>query len=607
MIKAVFRFIGGVFRFLFRCVDFLRRALLNLVLIAVLVVIAIAWWKPSPGIDEDSVLVLRPSGMLVEQTRVSSPLDLVSPDSGIAGETLLRDLLDAVRAAREDERITALVIETDDLAGGGVARLSELRAEIAAFRDAGKPVLARGERFTEGQYYLASVADEVHLSPDGFLLLRGLASYSNYFGRALEKLGIKVHVFRVGEYKSFAESFTRNDMSPESRENTSDLLSGIWGTLREDIAVSRKLGPAAIDAWVRYFGDALEAADGSPAQAALDARLVDRLSTADEWRAELAERFGLVERRFGRGKAVSVARYLASQPEREVQGRVAVLVARGAIMDGSGTAGTVGGDSFARQIREVRDDPSVSALVVRIDSPGGSAWASEQIRRELEQTRRAGKPVIASMSATAASGGYWIATGAGEIHAHPLTLTGSIGIFALFPDLSGPLERLGVGVDGVATGPFAGVPDPRRPLSPEAIEVMQRSLEFGYRRFLQTVAEARGMSVEEVDRVARGRVWTGEAAHKLGLVDALGGLHGAIAAAADHAGLEDYEVVWPEPAASPRERLMRSIGEFVATEVRPAQQGAFGSLFASLQQEAAALLNWNDPRHIYVHCLCEAP
>ena len=607
MIKAVFRFIGGVFRFLFRSIDFLRRALLNLVLLGIVVVIVIAWWKPAPGIDEGSVLVLRPAGALVEETTVRSPLDLLGPDSGIASETVLRDLLEAVRAAREDDRITALVIETDDLAGGGIARLAELRAEIAAFRAAGKPVLARGERFTEGQYYLASVADEVHLSPDGFLLLRGLASYSNYFGNALEKLGIKVHVFRVGEYKSFAEPFTRNDMSPESRENTGDLLSGLWNALREEIAVSRKLGPAAIDAWVRYFGDALEAADGSPAKAAFDAGLVDRLSTVDEWRELLRERFDLVERRFGGGKAVSVARYLASQPERTAPGRVAVLVARGAIMDGNGTAGTVGGDSFARLIREVRDDPSVSALVLRIDSPGGSAWASEQIRRELELTRRAGKPVIASMSATAASGGYWIATGASEIHAHPLTLTGSIGIFALFPDLSGPLDRLGVGVDGVATGPFAGVPDPRRPLTLEAVDIMQRSLEFGYRRFLQTVADARDMSVEEVDRVARGRVWTGEAAHKLGLVDELGGLYDAIAAAAERVGLEEYEVIWPEPAASPRERLLRSLGEFVSTDSRPTPQGAFGTLFASLQREAEALLMWNDPRHIYVHCLCEAP
>jgi protease IV len=606
VIKAIFRFIGGVFRFVFRAFDGLRRLLLNLVLLAVLVVIGLAWWSPTPPIEEGSVLVLKPSGALVEQARMESPLDLLGPRGSAASQTALRDLLDAVRTARDDERIAALIIETDDLASGGVARLSELRTEIAAFRAAGKPVLARGERFTEGQYYLASAADEVHLSPDGFLLLRGLATYSSYFGRALESLGVKVHVFRVGEYKSFSETFTRNDMSAESRENTRDLIGGVWGVLRDEIAVSRKLGPAAVDAWVRYFADQLEAAEGNPARAALEAGLVDRLTTTDEWRALLAERFGVAEQRFG-GRAVSVARYLAATPQSKSPDRVAVLVAQGAIMDGTGTPGTVGGDTFARLIRETRDDPSVRAIVVRIDSPGGSAWASEQVRRELENTRMAGKPVIASMSSTAASGGYWIATGASEIHAHPLTLTGSIGIFALFPDLSGPLERLGVSVDGVSTGPLAGVPDPRRPLTPEAIEVMQRAIEFGYRRFLQTVADGRKMSVEDVDQVARGRVWTGAAAQKLGLVDQLGGLHGAIAAAAARAGVSDYAVTWPEPAVSPRERLLRSVREFVAAEARPAQEGGFAGAFASLQREAQALLTWNDPRHIYVHCQCEGP
>lgn len=605
MIKAVFWFIGGVFRFIFRAFDRLRRLLLNLVLLAVLVVIVVAWWSPVPPIEQGSVLVLRPSGAIVEQARTESPLELLGAGSA-AGQTALRDLLKAVRTARDDERIAALIIETDDLAGGGVARLSELRDEIAAFRAAGKPVLARGERFTEGQYYLASAADEVHLSPDGFVLLRGLATYSSYFGKALESLGIKVHVFRVGEYKSFAEPFTRNDMSPESRENTRELIGGVWVTLRDEIAAARKLGPAALDAWVRYFADQLEAAGGDPARAALEAGLVDRLSTVDEWRALLTERFGLVEQRFG-GRAVSVARYLAAAPQGTAPDRVAVLVAQGPIMDGSGSPGTVGGDTFARLIRETRDDPSVRAIVVRIDSPGGSAWASEQVRRELENTRRAGKPVIASLSSTAASGGYWIATGASEIHAHPLTLTGSIGIFALFPDLSGPLERLGVSVDGVSTGPFAGVPDPRRPLTPEAVEVMQRAIEFGYRRFLQTVADGRKMSLEDVDRVARGRVWTGEAAEKLGLVDHLGGLHGAIAAAAARAGVDDYTVVWPEPAASPRERLLRGVREFVATESSPVQESGFAGVLASLQREAQALLSWNDPRHIYVHCLCEGP
>lgn len=605
MIKAVFRFIGRVFGHALRVLDLMRRLVLNLVFLLVLAALAVVWWKPEPGLPDSAVLVLRPAGALVEQTRVDSPLDLIGQRSSLASQTALRDLLAAVRAARDDERITALVIETDDLAAGGIARLSELRAEIAAFRDAGKPVLARGERFTEGQYYLASVADEVHLSPDGFLLLRGLASYTNYFGRVLASLGVKIHVFRVGEYKSFAEPFTRNDMSPEDRENRLDLLAGLWGAVAGDIAASRSLAPEAVEAWVRDFGKALDAAGGDPARAAREAGLVDALTARDEWTALLRSRFGADDR--GQVPAVDVGRYLAARAQEPAGDRIAVLVAQGSIVDGRGAPGTVGGDSFARLVREAREDDSVRALVVRIDSPGGSAWASELIRRELENTRMAGKPVVASMSATAASGGYWIATGASEIHAHPQSLTGSIGIFALFPDLTGPLDRLGVGVDGVATGPFAGVPDPRRPLPAEAERAMQGMIEHGYRRFLQTVGDARGMSLDEVERVAQGRVWTGEAAHKLGLVDELGGLHGAIAAAAERAGLEDYAVVWPELRPSARERLLRSLGEFVSADAGPSRPGAFGVLFDSLQREADALLAWNDPRHLYVHCLCEGP
>lgn len=608
MIKGIFRFIRGVFRYLFLGLDLLRRVLLNLIFVALVVaLVVVLWWRPSPDLPQEGVLLVRPAGSIVEQGTMASPLELVSPSSNLTAQTTQRELLAAVRAARTDDRIRALIIETDDITSGGVARLSELRSEILAFRETGKPVLARGERFTEGQYYLASVADEVHLSPDGFLMLRGLSRYANYFGGALEKLGVKINVFRVGEYKTFGEPFTRSDMSPEDREVTLDLLNGLWGTMRDDIAASRDLSPEELDAWVNGFDKAVEATRGDMARAALDARLVDALSHRDEWQDVLRERFGLVDR----NKLISVSRYLSSQPrEKEpAADRVAVLVAQGAIMDGNGTPGSVGGDAFARLIRETREDPSVRAIVVRIDSPGGSAWASELIRRELENTRIAGKPVIASMSNTAASGGYWIASGASEIYAHPLTLTGSIGIFALFPDLSQPIERLGIGVDGVATGPFAGVPDPRRPLTPEAVRTMENALDFGYRRFLQTVSDARGMSVEEVEQVAQGRVWTGEAAHKLGLVDELGGLLEAIEAAAERAGLENYQVSWPEPRISPRDRLLRTVGDFVLGDA-PAPdntRSAFGDLIHSVQREAEALLTWNDPRHIYVHCLCEGP
>lgn len=608
MIKGIFRFIRGIFRYAFRGLDLLRRLLLNLIFVVLIAALAVSlWWRPTPSLPDSAVLLLRPAGALVEQSTLGSPLELISPNPQLAAQTQLRDLLSAVRAAREDERIRALIIETDDLSAGGVARLSELRAEIQAFRDAGKPVLARAERFSEGQYYLASVADEVHLSPDGFLMLRGLARYANYFARALESLGVKVNVFRVGDYKSFAEPFMRSDMSAEDRENTLDLLNGVWNTLTADIAHSRELDPAEVRAWSQRLDQAWLASDGDLAQAALEAGLVDALTARDEWRALLRDRFDVQDK----NGPLSVARYLAAHSaQQEEQGeRIAVLVAQGAIMDGQGTPGSVGGDSFVQLLRETRADPSVRAIVVRIDSPGGSAWASELIRREMENTRIAGKPVIASMSSTAASGGYWIASGASEIYAHPLTLTGSIGIFALFPDLSEPMARLGINVDGVATGPFAGVPDPRRPLSPQAVTAMQAAIEHGYRRFLQTVADARGLDVAEVELLAQGRVWTGEAASKLGLVDELGGLHDAIAAAAQRVGLEQYQVVWPAARISPRDRLLRTLGEFVAGDTAPAATAGspFGDFLVSIQREAQSLLSWNDPRHLYVHCLCEGP
>jgi protease-4 len=609
LIKALFRFIGGVFRYAFRTLDVLRRLVLNLAfLLVIAVLVGFFFWLPGASVPEGAALVLRPSGALVEQERLESPLELISRRSSLASQSSLRTLVEAVSLARNDPRIAGLVIETDDLGGGGIAKLAELREAIDAFRESGKPVLARGERFTEGQYFLASVADEVHLSPDGFVLLRGLARYQSYVGNALERLGVKLHVFRVGEYKSMAEMFSRNDMSDEDRDNTRDLLAGLWSHVMDAIATSRDIDPDALERHVGGFDRAIRAVDGNMAMAAVEAGLITHLSTRDQWRDELATRFGPGERERG-FRAIGPARYLEAVPQpADTQGKVAVLVAQGAIMDGRAAPGGVAGDAFARLIRDAREDPQVRALVVRIDSPGGSAWASELIRRELELTRRVGKPVVASMSSTAASGGYWIAAGADEIHAHPMSLTGSIGIFAMFPDLSEPMERLGITVDGVATGPFAGVPDPRRPLSDEAKAAMQSAIEHGYDRFIETVAYARGMSEAEVDLVARGRVYTGEAAHKLGLVDQLGGLDGAIDAAAQRAGLERYEVIWPETQLSPRDRLLRRVAGFVGIDTPRVPTGSpFEALFASIQREASVLLTWNDPRHMYAHCLCEGP
>ena len=612
MIRGLFRFLFATLRLFVRTLDFVVRGLFYAMLIFSVGVLVAFFFRPAPEIPEGAALLLRPTGSLVEQPVFERPLDLLAAGGAPAGQASLGDLLEAIRVAKDDARIKALIIETDELMAGGMSKLAELRAAILDFKASGKPVLARGERFTQGQYYLATVADELHLSPDGFVLLHGLSRYGTYFKEALDSLGVKVHVFRVGEYKSFSEPFTRKDMSEEDREASRDLLDGLWTMLRDDIAAARKLAPEVVEAHVQNYRDALAAAGGDSALAARNAGLVDRFSTRDEWRARLIERVG-ADGGDKDVRAVEIGEYLAvlRGARHAPAERVAVLVAQGAIVDGREPAGVVGGDTFAELIRAAREDDQVKAVVVRIDSPGGSAWASEVVRRELELTRQAGKPVIASMSSVAASGGYWIAAGADEIWAAPSTLTGSIGIFAMFPEFSEPLRRLGIGVDGVATAPLAGALDPRRPLSPAAADAMQLGIEHGYRRFLDVVGKARDMSAAEVDAVARGRVWTGKAAHELGLVDQLGGLEAAIAAAAKRAGISDYEVVWPTAGESLQQRLLRRLTGFAeefGIDAGPAAKpSALVRLLAEVEAPAAALLRWNDPQHLYMHCLCEAP
>jgi protease-4 len=608
-VKRFFRFVGRALAGLWRALNGLRRIVVNLVFLALLVAVVVLIWQPRRPVPAGSALLLRPAGALVEQTALADPLAVLRAGVAPVTQTALHELLEAVNAAREDERIKALVIETDGLGAASLTKLAELRGAIAAFREKGKPVLARGERFTQGQYYLASAADEVDIAPDGFVLVPGLARYVSYFKGALDKLGVTVHVFRVGEYKSFSEPFTRSDMSDADREASRDLLAALWNVLRGDVAASRRIAPETLDAYAGNYAAVLEAAGGDAARAAREAGLVDRVSTRDQWRDLLKTRIGASDD--GKDyRHVDFDDYLAAvrARHRREDAKVAVLVAQGAIIDGSESRAAVGGDSLAQLIRAAREDERIKAVVLRIDSPGGSAWASEVIRRELELTREAGKPVIASMSSVAASGGYWIATGADEIWASAGSLTGSIGIFALLPELAATLDRLGVTVDGVATGPLAGGFDPRRPLAPEAEKALQLGIENGYRRFIDTVARARSMSAAEVETIARGRVWTGEAASKLGLVDELGGLDAAIRAAAVRAGLKRYETVWPEAEIGPGQRLLqRLIG--VALPPGTSDDGAaspLGRFVAGLQQDAAELLRWNDPRHLYAHCLCEA-
>lgn len=595
---------------IWRGVDRLRRASINLLFLAVIAVIAASWWSSQiEPLPTDAALVIAPNGSLVEQRSVRSPMSVLQGGDGIR-QVLLRDVVDAIRNAATDPRIKVLILEPDGLSGAGLSKLEEIGAAVADFRKAGKKVYAWGKNFNQTQYHLAAQADEVFVNPDGYVLLTGFGRYPTYFKGLFDQIGVKMQVFRVGTYKSFVEPYTRSDMSPEDREATREYLDAAWQAYQADITAARPKAGAQITRYVGEAPELLAAADGDSAKMALDAGFVDGLKSADEWRDFVRGLVGPAAD--GKGfKHVDLATYISRVREEthHPAAKIGVVVAQGAIVDGEQPPGVVGGDSVAGLIRQAREDDAIKALVLRIDSPGGSATASEVIRRELALTRKAGKPVVVSMGSVAASGGYWIAMAADEVWASPTTITGSIGIFAMLPDLSGPMAKLGLTVDGIGTTPLAAGLDPRRALDPQIGKLLQSSIEHGYKRFLGVVGEARKMSPEAVDQVAQGRVWMGIQAKEKGLVDKLGGLDAALKAAAARAGLTDYDVSYVEKPLSPRDQLLAKLldnGE-ESDGGEPGSRSLVDQTVARLRAELQGLALWNDPGHVYLHCLCEAP
>jgi protease-4 len=603
-----------------RGIDGLRRFIINVVFFGLLAGLAIAAWNARPRVPDGAALVLNPRGVIVEQLSSDPTGRLVGQLTGTGGpaeETLLKDLLDALRLAKDDARIKAVYLHLDDMSGAGMSKLRDLREAILEFRKSGKKVVAYGDTYMQAPFYLASLADEVYLHPEGLFLLRGFGGYRPYYKEGLDRLGVDIHVFRVGEYKSAVEPFLRNDMSPETKESLLDVYGDLWRDWLADVAEARRLKPEDITAFVDGLPDRVHAAKGDLAKAALEAKLVDRLAARDEVRKRLIELVG-EDKDKKSFRQVGFETYLAAR-ERDRAGRtrgraVAVVVAKGDILDGTQPPGTIGGDSTGALIRRARQDDDVKAIVLRVDSPGGSAFASEIIRRECEIARDAGKPVVVSMGSLAASGGYWIATASDEIWASPATITGSIGIFAVFPTIDRPLARyLGIHVDGVGTTRFTGALRPDRPMDPAVAGVVQEMIGNGYENFLERVGKARKMTREQVDKIARGRIWSGEDAKRLGLVDHLGGLPQAIESAAARAKLgKDYRVVYMERERSLRERL---IGALLAAAARvdalggaesapPSAPAPVMKALLAVRDEVGRVARWNDPSGMYAHCLC---
>ncbi|MFT3790816.1 MAG: signal peptide peptidase SppA [Rudaea sp.] len=549
--------------------NFVRRLVFGVIALVLLLGVLLAWRAGGGTItlQERTALVLDPKGSIVEQYS-SDPAQRAF--AAVAGEknkeVQLRDIIRAIDAAASDKRIERLVIEPDEIASAGMSTLHEIGSAIERFKAAGKEVVAVSNSMSQGQYLLAAHANQVLLHPDGDLMLEGLGRYRTYYKDALDWLGVDVHLFRVGEYKSYAEPYIRNDASPESKEADLYWMNGVWNDYLKEIGAARRLDPKALTAQIENYPTSIKAANGDLARLALDGHLVDKLATRDEAEALLIEKGIKEENSYRKIDFEDYVALLQHETPIDTRPQVGVVVAQGEILDGDQAAGTVGGESTAKLVRQARESKNVKAVVLRVDSPGGSAFASELIRREIELTRAAGKPVIVSMGDVAASGGYWISMNGDQIFAEPTTITGSIGIFGLFMDFPKTLAKINVHTDGIGTTWLAGALDPRRALDPKVGEIIQSIIDKGYQNFITKVAAARKKKPEEIDAIARGRVWSGAQAKERGLVDQLGGLREATLAAAQAAKLgENYQVRYVEKPLSTWERFVVGLSNDAST------------------------------------------
>ena len=602
---------------LWRGLDDLRKFLHLVLLLLIFGIVVGALRSTIPVLPEKAALVIRPQGQIVEQL-TGDPFEraLEKVQGSLRSETLLWDLTDAIDAARDDDRIQALVLDLDRFTGAGQPTMQELTASIDAFRASGKKVIAQGSVFLQAPYYIAAHADEIYLDPLGFVLIDGYDRYVMYYKDALDKLGVDMNVFRVGAYKSAVEPFTRRDMSPEDREESLAYLGAMWQGYQADVARARKLAPGDIAKYVDGLAGGIAAQKGDGAKLALEAKLITGIRTSIDVERELTELVGedSDEESYRQVGVDDYLRVVNAEAKLRGDGKplVGVIVVAGEMLDGDQPSGTVGGESTARLIREARLDEDVKALVLRIDSPGGSMFAAERIHREIEALKAEGKPVVVSMGDLAASGGYYVAAPADEIWARPTTITGSIGIFATIPTLDRSFGKIGIGVDGVGTTVWSGQLRLDRPIGKEAGEFMQATIEHGYETFLARVAQGRGKTRDEVDSIAQGRVWAGVDAKRVGLVDHLGGFEDAVGAAAALAKLDkdayDLEFIGPQMSWAQELALQ------VKTKAVQAVAGlgirlppALVQVAQQLDPLAAEVARWSrlqSANHLYAYCLC---
>ncbi|MEW6991565.1 signal peptide peptidase SppA [Colwelliaceae bacterium 6441] len=601
----------------FQLLNISRKIIVNLVFFTVLLLLYFVLTNDEGKVvvPPKAALVLNIKGDVVEQKHEIDPMEaflheaLDQPTEN--PEVLLADIIDVIKSAKDDNRIKVLVLQLSGMRSAGLTKLRDIAQSIEDFKTSGKQVIAYGDQFRQDQYYLASFADEIWLDPNGWMMLDGYGRYQLYYKSALDKLSISQHIFRVGTYKSAVEPYMRNDMSPAAKEANKQWLDDLWLQYKQDVAQQREFGIDNFDESTEVLVEKLQRVDGKVAQYALTNHWVDKLKTRAEITQEMISLVG--QNGQNNFNQIGFKDYLhtitPSFPSQYSQDdQIAIVVAKGTILDGTQKPGTIGGDSTAKLLRKARLDKKVKAVVLRVDSPGGSAFASDVIRQEVELIKAAGKPVVASMGTYAASGGYWISAAADKIIASPTTITGSIGIFGFFMTFENSLKKLGINTDGVGTTELAGL-SVTRELSEGISTIFQLGIERGYQDFLELVAENRAMSVKEVDAVAQGRVWSGARAKELGLVDELGDLNFAINEAATLAKIDHYQTKLIEKQRSSQDIFFENfLGE--AVKFMPMEQthtvGGFDKILLKLKQEYQAINQLNDPQGIYSFCLaCE--
>ncbi|KDX48598.1 signal peptide peptidase SppA [Escherichia coli] len=611
--RTLWRFIAGFFKWTWRLLNFVREMVLNLFFIFLVLVGVGIWMQVSGGDSKEAAsrgaLLLDISGVIVDKPDSSQRFSklsrqLLGASSDRLQENSLFDIVNTIRQAKDDRNITGIVMDLKNFAGGDQPSMQYIGKALKEFRDSGKPVYAVGENYSQGQYYLASFANKIWLSPQGVVDLHGFATNGLYYKSLLDKLKVSTHVFRVGTYKSAVEPFIRDDMSPAAREADSRWIGELWQNYLNTVAANRQIPAQQVFPGAQGLLEGLTKTGGDTAKYALENKLVDALASSAEIEKALTKEFGWskTDKHY---RAISYYDYALKTPA-DTGDSIGVVFANGAIMDGEETQGNVGGDTTAAQIRDARLDPKVKAIVLRVNSPGGSVTASEVIRAELAAARAAGKPVVVSMGGMAASGGYWISTPANYIVANPSTLTGSIGIFGVITTVENSLDSIGVHTDGVSTSPLADV-SITRALPPEAQQMMQLSIENGYKRFITLVADARHSTPEQIDKIAQGHVWTGQDAKANGLVDSLGDFDDAVAKAAELAKVKQWHLEYyvDEPTFFDKvmDNMSGSVRAMLPDTFQAMLPAPLASVASTVKSESDKLAAFNDPQNRYAFCL----